>query len=162
MSRRTEIAFLDIRGGKFTYGQRIELAGIFSASGLSDTELYDRTMRCLYPDRKVRYTGKWMTHFEQIVHGLEFWAQREQTMLNYQPTGEELAAGINELGKKLGPMATVMTLAEKFGKDPDEILRWEYGKVFGLLYADLENFKFQRRLMRVREGRAQQKRLSRR
>lgn len=153
---------IDIRGGKLTYGQRIELGEILAREGASISEKYSTVMQCLYPDWVQTFTPEWVAWFEEVVDGLRYWMQREATMLAYQPTAEEIAAGINNLGKKLGPMMTVMTLAEKFGKDPDEILQWEYGKVFGLLYADLEGFKYQRNYRKVIESRERQRRLSRR
>lgn len=152
---------IDIRGGKLTYGQRIELGEILAREGASVSEKYTATMKCLYPDWVQTFTPEWVAWFEEVIEGLRFWMERETTMLAYQPTAEEIAAGINNLGKKLGPMMTVMTLAEKFGKDPDEILQWEYGKVFGLLYADLESFKYQRNYRKVIESRERQRRLSR-
>lgn len=155
-------AKIDIRGGKLTYGQRIELGEILAREGASVSEKYTAVMQCLYPDWVQTFTPAWVAWFEEVVDGLRYWMQREATMLAYQPTAEEIAAGINNLGKKLGPMMTVMTLAEKFGKDPDEILQWEYGKVFGLLYADLEGFKYQRNYRKVIESRERQRRLSRR
>lgn len=152
---------IDIRGGKLTYGQRIELGDILSKEGTSMSEKYVATMKCLYPDWVQTFTPEWIEWFDEVVEGLRYWMEREATMLVYQPTAEEIAAGINNLGKKLGPMMTVMTLAEKFGKDPDEILQWEYGKVFGLLFADLESFKYQRNYRKVIESRERQRRLSR-
>ncbi|MDE5709162.1 MAG: hypothetical protein K2I32_06935 [Alistipes sp.] len=152
---------IDIRGGKLTYGQRIEIGEILAREGASVSEKYTATMKCLHPDWVQAFTPEWIAWFEEVVDGLRYWMERETTMLAYQPTAEEIAAGINNLGKKLGPMMTVMTLAEKFGKDPDEILQWEYGKVFGLLYADLEGFKYQRNYRKVIESRERQRRLSR-
>ncbi len=152
---------IDIRGGKLTYGQRIELGDILSKEGTSISEKYVAAMKCLYPDWVQTFTPEGIEWFNEVVDGLRYWMEREATMLAYQPTAEEVAAGINNLGKKLGPMMTVMTLAEKFGKDPDEILQWEYGKVFGLLYADLESFKYQRNYRKVIESRERQRRLSR-
>lgn len=152
---------IDIRGGKLTYGQRIELGDILSKEDTSISEKYISTMKCLYPEWKQTFSSKWVEWFEEVVEGVRYWMQREATMLAYQPTAEELAAGINNLGKKLGPMMTVMTLAEKFGRDPDEILQWDYGKVFGLLYADLEGFKYQKNYRKVMESKERQRRLSR-
>ena len=162
MPERTGIdcRFIDIRGGKLTYGQRIELGQILSDDKKPASRKYIETMQCLYPEWKDSFDSQWIAHFQEVVDGIEFWINKEKTMLRYQPTGEELAAGCQELGAKLGPMMTVMTLAEKFGCDPDQILEWEYGKVFGLLYADLENFKFQRRYRKVVESRERARRLS--
>lgn len=153
---------IDVRGGKMTYGQRIELGSILANDKLSDVDRYVATMRCLYPWWKKSFATKWVAHYQEVVNGVEFWAKQERDKLSYTPTAEELAAGVNDLGRKLGPMMTVMAMAEKFSKDPDEVLGWEYGKVFGLLYADLESYKYQKRYHKVMEARERAKRLSKR
>lgn len=152
---------IDIRGGKLTYGQRIELSDILGKADSTTSEKYIAVMQCLHPGWQHTFSIECIAYFEEVVEGLRYWMEREATMLAYQPTAKEIAAGINNLGKKLGPMMTVMTLAEKFGKDPDEILQWEYGKVFGLLYADLESFKYQRNYRKAIESEERQRRLSR-
>lgn len=156
-----EIPSIDIRGGKLTYGQRIELGQILFDEKRLASEKFKAAMTCLYPDLKPSFSTEWAARYQKVIEGIEYWMKKEAAMLNYQPTGDELAAGFNDLGRKLGPMMTVMTLAEKFSRDPDEILQWEYGKVFGLLYADLENFKFQRRYRRVMENKERARRLAR-
>ena len=161
MRGNVEIAQVDIKGGKLTYGQRIELGQILFDPGKSMSRKFVEAMECLYPGRKWDFTEKWVGCFNEVVEGIEYWMKKEGTMLNYQPSGDEIAAGFNDLGKKLGPMMTVMTLAEKFSRDPDEILKWEYGKVFGLLFADLENFKFQKRYRVIVENKERQRRLAR-
>lgn len=156
-----EITRIDIKGGKLTYGQRIELGQIFSDPGKSSHQRFSDVMECLYPGQKRGFTKEWIGRYMEVIEGVEYWMKKEASMLNYQPSGDEIAAGIGDLGKKLGPMMTVMTLAEKFSRDPDEILKWEYGKVFGLLYADLENFKFQKRYRTIIENKERQRRLAR-
>ena len=155
------IVRIDIKGGKLTYGQRIELGQIHFNDKLTASERYIASMECLHPGWEHVFTPEWIAWYAEVIEGIEYWMRRESTMLNYTPSGDELAAGFGDLGKTLGPMMTVMTLAEKFSRDPDEILTWEYGKVFGLLYADLENFKFQRRLRRIMENKERQRRISR-
>lgn len=152
---------IDIRGGKLTYGQRIEAEKILADAAKNDGRKFVEVLECLYPGHEVTFTTEWFRLYRAAVEGIDFWVQKERTMLDYQPTADELAAGIRELGKRLGPMSTVSTLAEKFGRDPDEILQWEYGKVFGLLYTDLENAKFRRRHDRMLENKARMQRLSR-
>lgn len=156
-----EIPSIDIRGGKLTYGQRIELGQILFDEKKSASQKYAAAMACLYPGWTQTFAAEWIARYQEVIEGIEYWMKKEAAMLDYQPTGDELAAGFNDLGRKLGPMMTVMTLAEKFSRDPDEILQWEYGKVFGLLYADLENFKFQRRYRRIMEKKEQARRLAR-
>ncbi len=141
---------VDIKAGKLTYGQRIELGEIFQNEKLSEAKKFKAALKCMLGEK---YAVKWQWEevkiFEKIIEGVQFWAEREKSMLHYEPTADELAAGYKQLGERLGVMSTVMTLAQKFGKDPDEILEWEYGKVFGLLYADLEQYKFGKRYQAV-------------
>jgi len=48
-------------------------------------------------------------------------------------------------------MGTVKALAKAYAKDPDEIFKWKYSKVFGILYSDLEEHKFRQRYNKVIE-----------
>ncbi len=70
-------------------------------------------------------------------------------MLHYDPTAEEMQAGIEGLGERVGAMSTVQALARSFGKDPDVVLAWPDVKVFGILYVDLENNKYNTKLNKV-------------
>lgn len=126
-----------------TYGQRIELGKIFASEILSEFEKFNKTIICLHGVKpQVRQIPKLMEYFKDIMVGLAHWAELENTLLHYDPTSEELEAGINELSKNIGEMSTITGLAKAYGKDPDTILGWEYSKVFGFLYADLETYKF--------------------
>ena len=140
---------IDIKGGKLTYGQRIELGRILGDEKMYSSRRFRDAIVCLYPDAKPEYDTEWLTVYEHILEGVKYWMEAERTMLHYDPTPEEVAAGCEQLGAKIGPMMTVMTLAEKFGQDPDTILGWEYGKVFGLLYANLERSKFVARYQKI-------------
>jgi len=142
---------IDIRGGKMTFGQRIDLGKLFQ-SGASEVEKFERAFEILHKKRPnhLQYTVL-MKYFYQIIDGLTFWAQQEAAMLHYEPTEEEVRAGIKEYSEKVGELGTVKSLAKTYSTDPDVILSWEYGKVFGLLFADLEEAKFQRRLNKVIE-----------
>ena len=48
----------------------------------------------------------------------------------------------------------IKALAKAYGKDPDEILRWQYGKVFGILYTDLEERKFEKKYQQQINGKS--------
>lgn len=141
---------LNVAAGDFTYGNRIALGDIFQNEELSEyrkmasafKEIYGYSCRLLPLRRRVRV-------LTAIVRDFAAWCNNEQTLLKYDPTPDELAAGINDLSKKVGSMATVHAIARKYAKDPDEILKWEYSKVFGILYTDLENTKYEQRLNKV-------------
>lgn len=144
---------LDLDGKDLTYGQRIALAEIFApAEGVSEytqlcnafKELHGFSAKLLPLKARVRRIG-------EIVNGLQSWIEKEQQLLDYKPSADELAAGVEELGKKVGSMSTLKAIAKAYGKDPDDVLAWEYGKVFGILFTDLEERKFEERLMKQKE-----------
>ena len=51
-------------------------------------------------------------------------------------------------------MSTIKALAKAYGKDPDEILQWQYAKVFGILYTDLEERKFEKKYQQQINGKS--------
>lgn len=150
------IGTLDIEGGRFTYGNRIAIGDIFSDESLSwygklkaaHKELYGYSCRLL--PRKWRYN-----RLNVIVEGVRAWVAKEQELLHYTPTNDEVTAGLEEFGKKVGSLATVKALAKAYSKDPDDILRWSYSKVFGILYTDLEETLYNRRYSKVIHSKSQ-------
>jgi hypothetical protein len=145
---------IDIKGGKLTYGQRIDLGELFSGDK-TDVEKFTETFRILHdvtPDfSNAKEMKTYVDYYFQIIEGLQFWLEREKLLLDYQPEPEEIAAGIRELSKKMGCYGVIKTLARNYSQDPDDILKWEYGKVFGIVYTDLEELKYQKRLRKQYE-----------
>lgn len=140
---------IDIKAGSMTFGQRIELGKIFSNA---DDELlnFENTFVCLhgYKPKLIEFP-KLTDYFTEIVEGIAHWVNAETIMLKYEPTPEQKQAGIKALSKSIGEMGTVDALAEKYGIDPDVVLGWEYAKVFGILFADLEKAKYQKRYNKI-------------
>jgi hypothetical protein len=150
-SRDKKMSEIDIKGGKLTFGQRIELGRIFQTNDV-DVVKFDKVFLCLHKfEPKITEYPKLLDYFNRIVEGVAFWVEQEQTLLKYDPTAEEVQAGIKDLSDKIGEYGTVKAIAKNYGKDPDEILEWEYGKVFGILYTDLEEYKYQQRFNKVLE-----------
>lgn len=141
----------------FTYGQRIALGQLFGEEPKSEYERLLRAFRIVYEysprllPRRVRFA-----RLTALVEGLKEWVSREQKLLNYTPSADELAAGVEELGKKVGSLGTVQALARSFSVDPDVILRWSYSKVFGILYADLEENKYKEKYQKLVNARLTQ------
>ena len=139
---------IDIKGGKLTYGQRIDLGELF-ASDQSETDKFKETFRILHdviPDfSNVKEMKFYSEYFAEIIDRLQFWFEKEK-LLKYDPEPEEIRAGIKDLSEKIGYFGTIKALAKNYGQDPDDILKWEYGKVFGILYTDLEEFKYSKKL----------------
>ena len=142
---------IDIKAGKLTFGQRIDI-GKLMGSDVSEVEKFEQTFEILHGFKpKIIEYRKYIGYFSEIIEGLKFWAEKEATMLKYEPTPEEKQAGIKDFSQKVGEFSTVKALAKTYSRDPDEILEWEYGKVFGILYTDLEEHKFNVRYQKVIE-----------
>ena len=152
-----EMRKVDIRGGQMTFGQRIELGRILTDTTTTEAAKMIAVMRCLDPKWKTVEMPRSIDYFAEVIEGLTYWVKREASELKYEPTEEERSAGIGQLSKLTGEMGTIMALAKDYGKDPDEVLGWKYGKVFNILYTNLQSHLFQERLMKVRERRAREK-----
>lgn len=144
---------IDYIAGEFTYANRIAMTKILQQEELSEyqrikmcwIELYGWTPRFMPPRRRAK-------EFELFTAGLKHWVDLEQEKLKYEPTAEELRAGIKSYSEAVGDMATIKALAKAYHIDPDDVLRWEWGKVFGILSTDLEEFKFSERLRKEYEN----------
>lgn len=148
---------IDVRGGQMTFGQRIELGRILTDPSTSEASKAIAVMRCLDPDWETTEMPQSIEYFAEVIEGLTYWIKRETAELKYDPSEEEQSAGIGQLSKMTGEMGTIMALAKDYGKDPDEILSWKYGKVFNILYTNLQSHLYQERLMKLRERRAKEK-----
>lgn len=143
---------IDIKAGDMSFGQRIEIGKILQDTEKGEVQKFKEIFKCLhdYEPKPTEY-GKLVSYLDEIIIGIKHWIDLEATLLKYEPTSEEMQAGINELSEKIGEFGTIKALAKTFGKDPDEILEWKYAKVFGILYTDLEEHKFQMRYNKVIE-----------
>lgn len=134
---------VDIQGGDMTFGQRIELGQILTDALLSPLDKFEKVFQCLHEFIPIpEEYSKHVDYYSEILKGLEFWAQKENELLHYEPTPKEKRAGIKDLAAKTGEFGTIKALAKAYNKDPDDILLWKYGKVFGILYTDLEEYKY--------------------
>lgn len=142
-----------MEGGEFTYGNRIALGDIFAEEGKTEYqklkaafhEVYGYSCR-LVPLRRR------LAMLNDIAQGLLSWVEKEQKLLHYKPSPNELAAGIKELSERVGSMSTIKAIAKAYGRDPDEVLQWSYSKVFGILFTDLEEFNYQTRYNKIIEN----------
>lgn len=148
---------IDIQGGQMTFGQRIELGRIITEKELTDIDKMKEGMQCLGVQWSLRNTSEIVEYWYEVLMGIKYWIEREQTELKYEPSAEEKAAGIAQLSLVVGEMATITALAKDYSKDPDEILEWKYGKVYNLLFTNLQSHLFRERLDKELERKAQQK-----
>lgn len=148
---------IDIQGGQMTFGQRIELGRIITEKELTDIDKMKEGMKCLGVKWSLRNTSEIVEYWYEVLMGIKYWIEREQTELKYEPSDEEKAAGIAQLSLAVGEMATITALAKDYSKDPDEILEWKYGKVYNLLFTNLQSHLFRERLNKELERKAQQK-----
>ena len=140
---------IDIKGGKFTLSQRNELGDLLS-SDKTDVEKFEGIFEILYSFKPSPLEYKLLINvFNRTIDGLNHWFKSERDLLKYDYDADELSAGIKEYSEKIGALGTVLAIAKTFGKDPDEILSWEYGKVFGILLNDLESSKYRERYDKV-------------
>lgn len=136
------------KDGEFSYGQRIAIGEILTQEDQSWykrlkacwKELYGWNVRLLIPVLRVRA-------LDRMTEGIRYWVELEEQTLKYDPTADEKRAGLMQLNQQVGHLGTIKALAEKFGKDPDDILKWQWGKVYGILLADLKEAEYQRRFM---------------
>jgi hypothetical protein len=144
--------YIDVKGGELTFGQRISLGELF-ASDKTDLDKFEETFLILHGNKPDPEDYKaLMDYFTEIMKGIKFWVEQETTMLKYEPTQEEIKAGIKDLSKEIGEFGTVKALAKAYHIDPDIILTWKYGKVFGILYTDLREHMYSRRFQKVLES----------
>lgn len=139
------------REGEFTYGARIAVGEIWQREGLREYERLKLAWREMYGyDAKLLWPlGVRVRRLIRLREGLEYWFRLEADTLKAEPTAEQLRAGIRELGEKIGEMGTIKALAKDYHVDPDEVLQWPWGKVYGILLTDLEEHKYNERLTKV-------------
>ena len=141
---------VDVKSGAFSFGERIEIGHIMTSED-------DPYVKAVFVFKTLHgFRPNWLAvqllnrYILSIFEGLKYWLEAEKN-LKYTPTPEEAEAGIEDFSKKIGEVGTVTELAEKFGKDPDVILRWDYAKVYGIMYAALEKYKFQKKVQKIVE-----------
>lgn len=144
------IGRVDVAGGAFTYGQRIALGDIFRNDSLSAyakmkaafIELYGWSPRLLPAGPRYRAIKRTMLDFKG-------WLDKEQKLLSHDPEPDQIQAGIKDLIAHVGDMGTIKAIAKTYGLDPDVVVEWPYSKVFGILYTDLEEYKYEKRYNQV-------------
>lgn len=140
-----------------TFGQRIELGSALSDQRTTDKDKFKEVIRIMdgetpdllslsLTDVKALYK-----RFNEVVTEVKQWVEKEKKMLSEPPSDLEKRAGIEEYNTNVGYLGTAASLAKAYNTDPDEVLKWEYSKVFGLLYVSLEEYRYRKRYQKLLE-----------
>lgn len=139
----------DIKGGDFTYGERIAL-GRLLAQEKSEYQLIKGVIEILHeveitPDDALNLRE----YVATIIEDFGKWLERENTELHIEPTPEEVQAGVDKLSKACGDMGVVVSLAEKYQCSFEQVYKMPYVEVFTIQKVGVERQKFERRLNEV-------------
>lgn len=160
-----KIIKIDIKGGQMSYGQRIELGSVLAKESITPYKRFKQVILILHPDHaidlntiKKNELAMLSSYFEEIVEGVRYWMKREGEELKGEYTSEEKQAGYPQMAKAIGVMGSVKSLASRYAQDPDNILKWKYGKVFNLLLTDLLQAKAAEKYRNIQAKKTKSKR----
>lgn len=156
---------INLHNGEFAYGIYISLKKIiFEASKIENeikqSHLLISQIFKTFFKRELNYndiTPELVQFVENVVKEVVFWQEQEKKYLDFQPTQEEISAGIKQLNEKVGIWGTLKTIGKDYHIDPEEVLQWNLNKVFHILRTDLEESKYQRRLKEVYKHKTKRK-----
>jgi len=148
---------VDVKNGDISYGAYIGVRRLLAEAKEYDLAFMTSVIKIIHSEYKhsvgdMVSIKSMINYFNSIVEGVAHWAEQEKELLAYEPSEEEIRAGVKDYSQKVGEFATVKALAKNYGKDPDEVLEWKYSKVFGILYTDLEEYKYNQRYSKVLES----------
>lgn len=109
---------------EITYGNRIACNTWFEKGFVGCEEEFIKEFNLSYSD--------YMLYSKYIIEALVYWIEKEKEMLSGTP--DENSDLQNRYFKHCGDYPTILRIAKDFGQDPDTVLTWKYGKVFGILY----------------------------
>lgn len=130
-----------------SYQQRLSLGELFNRQP-SETEAIMESYKIIY---KKEPSLKDLAHyikedFEDMLEGLKIWIDSEAEYLHYEPTPEEISAGINQLKC---PLSTAVSIGKDFGLMPNDVLERPYSEIFTILWSNNENAKFEKKLQKI-------------
>lgn len=127
---------------EMTYSQRLELGVVLSSQ--TDTIVFDCYKVVYGKDPSLSE----LMHFElePLLKGIAEWINLESEYLHYEPTPEEIQAGINN---QECPLATAVSIGKDFGIMPNDVLQRPYSEIFSILWANAEQRKFERKLNKI-------------
>ncbi|MDR2066109.1 MAG: hypothetical protein LBP85_10445 [Prevotellaceae bacterium] len=145
-----KITEIDILSERFTFGQRLEFNRLSELT--YDHQIIEAVIYVLYEIKvKPEYYVSVYGHVKDVLTKLNIWNEKEKA-LQYEPTPEEIRAGINQISDKLKEFATVDAIAKRMHISHDDSLKLPYSTVYMMLLADFEHSKFERRLSKIYEN----------
>lgn len=140
----------DIRGGDFSYGERIALARVLRNESLTDYQRVRETIQVLHDIEVTPEEAAGLTEYvTEIIEGFCEWIEREANELNIPPTADEIQAGVDRFAEACGDMGNVVGLAEQFHCTFEEVYKRPYLEVFTIQKIHTERTKYERRLTEV-------------
>lgn len=142
----------DIESGDMLYGERIQLARIFSDGQSTDFDKIRETIKLLH-DLEVgpKEAAELQPYVERIIRAFNDWLEREQKECSVQPTQDQSAAGFQILADELGDMGNVVQIAEQRGWTFEQVLKLPYTEVFTIWKVSAANARFEQRYMALME-----------
>lgn len=143
------IGKFSLRSDAFTYALRIEVGDCFGNDALSPYQRMKAAFIAVYGYSPtllpLKMRVRWLN---DIAEEFKTWIEQEQASLDYKPSAEEIAAGVEDFSQKVGHLGTIKSIAQAYSRDPDDVLQWPWGKVFGILSTDLQEFEYNKRLQK--------------
>jgi len=99
------------------------------------------------PTSHISYSDEYIADIfcAHVLQQVEQWNKAEAERLQYKPTPEEERAGFQKFSV-FGTFATYDAIAKRLGKTHKEVGEMEYTIVFAMLWKDLMEFEYQRKL----------------
>ncbi len=147
-----------MRPEDLTFGNRIGLGQVLSDTKLSDLERFKGVMAELDAQWSMPRTGRGvradLARYFEAVEWVKMWDERERKYLRREPSALQKKAGFSQHFAKFGQFPTVLAIATRFSRDPDEVFLWPYAKVFNILHEDLEHSECQAKLQELQAKQA--------
>lgn len=137
----------DIAAGDMLFGEYIALGRILRAEGMNDIERTKAIVKTLHnKDVSDTIALLLIPYGLQVAEGYIAWQEKENQECHVPPRPEATQAGIDQLAKEVGDMATVVQFAERFGRTFEQVYNMPYLEVFAIWKVDAATARYQRRL----------------
>jgi hypothetical protein len=122
---------------KITFNQRIELGKLYGMN-IPDFEKYEKVFVLLQGREPQEADLKgWTEYLWNTAVSFSYWMKQERLLRTEPISIKQSAPGQT----KYSVTDTIYALAKKYSVKPEEVLNWDYEKVFNILLTDLENYK---------------------